>query len=413
LIDLLLGLQRPDKTSRTSSNPPSTDRKGKREGSRPGGAKPAHKGHARALAETADAHEDHRPAHCQHCGLPFVEDAMGEVVGEYGEIDLPEVKPIIRRHRRMPCRCATCGKATSAPMPQAAQSTPFGRRIHALALCLKSNQLFSYQRLQGVFGDLFGLDISQGALMNMFKRTAPIFAARRDDALVALRRAGVMACDETGMRIEGCNGYQWVFCAPDAVVHTAVFSRAAQVVRDTMAGHQPDVWISHRHSGQQGHGLHHQICLAHLDRKARFVEQHGIDLIGMRLKLWLDRAFGFARDIATLAAPTVKSRRRALLRDLDAILGTATDCELAHELLGQIRRARDQLLTFCDFPGKVDATNNVSERVLRPSVIQRKVTNGYRAKWAADAEADLRTTVDTARLSGASPFQTILSAASA
>jgi transposase len=413
LIDLLLGLQRPDKTSRTSSKPPSTDRKGKREGSRPGGAKPGHKGHARALAETADTHEDHRPAHCQHCGLPFVEDAMGEVIGEYDEIDLPAVKPIIRRHRRMSCTCLACGKATSAPVPQAAQGTPFGRRIHALALYLKSNQLFSYQRLQGVFGDLFGLDISQGALMNMFKRAAPIFAAKRDDALVALRRATVVACDETGMRIEGCNGYQWVFCAPDAVVHTAAFSRAAQVVRDAMAGHQPDVWISDRYTGQQGHGLHHQTCLAHLDRKARFVEEHGSDLIGMRLKLWLDRAFGLARDIATLAASTVKSRRRALVRDLDAILGTATHCELAHELLGQIRRARDQLLTFCDFPGKVAATNNVSERALRPSVIQRKVTNGYRAKWAADAEADLRTTVDTARLSGANPFQTILGAVSA
>jgi transposase len=28
--------------------------------------------------------------------------------------------------------------------------------------------------------------------------------------------------------------------------------------------------------------------------------------------------------------------------------------------------------------------------------------------WAAEAEADVRTTVDTARLRGASPFQTIL-----
>ena len=75
--------------------------------------------------------------------------------------------------------------------------------------------------------------------------------------------------------------------------------------------------------------------------------------------------------------------------------------------------ARDQLPTFCDFPGMVDATNNVSERALRPSVIQRKVTNGYRAKWAADAQANLRTTVDTARLAGANPFQTILAAVSA
>jgi transposase len=413
LIDLLLGLQRPGKTSRTSSKPPSTDWKGKREGSRPGGAKPGHKGHARALAATPDTREDHRPAHCQHCGLPFGGDAVGEVIGEYDEIDLPEVKPIVRRHRRLACRCAQCGKATSASVPQAAQGTPFGRRVHALALYLKTNQLFSYQRLQGVFCDLFGLDISQGALMNMFKRVAPVFAARRDDALAVLRRAQVVACDETGMRIEGCNGYQWVFCAPDAVVHTAVFSRAAQVVRDTMAGHQPDVWISDRYSGQQGHGLHHQTCLAHLDRKARFVEKHGSDLIGMRLKFWFDRAFGLARDIATIAAITVKGRRRKLIRDLDAILATASDCPLARELLGQIRRARDQLLTFCDFPGLVDATNNVSERALRPSVIQRKVTNGYRAKWAADAEADLRTTVDTARLTGINPYNTILGAVSA
>ena len=52
--------------------------------------------------------------------------------------------------------------------------------------------------------------------MNMFKRAAPILAARRDAALVASRRAHVVACDETGMRIEGCNGYQWV--RPDAGV---------------------------------------------------------------------------------------------------------------------------------------------------------------------------------------------------
>ena len=413
LIEMVLGMQHPDKTSRTSSKPPSTDRKAKREGSRPGGARSGHKGHARVLAEAPDADEDHRPERCRHCGLPFAEDASGTVIGEYDEIDLPEVKPIVRRHRRLACRCPRCGKTTRAPAPRAAQGTPFGPRIHALALYLKTNQLFSYERLQGAFSNLFGLHLSQGALMNMFKRTAPVFAAKRADALGILRRAEVVACDETGARIEGCNAYQWVFCSPEAVVHTADFSRAARVVHDTMAGHKPAVWISDRYTAQQGHGQRHQTCLAHLDRKARFVAEHGSDLIGMRLQFWFDRAFGLARDIAGLAITTVKQRRRALTRDLDAILASTTHCPLARELLGPIRRARDQILTFCDFAGKVDATNNVSERALRPSVIQRKVTNGYRAKWAADAEADLRTTVDTARLSGSNPFLTILGAVNA
>ncbi len=61
------------------------------------------------------------------------------------------------------------------------------------------------------------------------------------------------------------------------------------------------------------------------------------------------------------------------------------------------------------YPGEVDVTNNTSERKLRPCVIQRKVTNGYRAMWAAEAEADVRTTIDTARLNGANPFDVIVS----
>ena len=89
-------------------------------------------------------------------------------------------------------------------------------------------------------------------------------------------------------------------------------------------------------------------------------------------------------------------------------VGSTTQCDLARQLQAKIGRARDQLLIFCDYPGKVDVTNNTSERKLRPCVIQRKVTNGYRAMWAAGAEADVRTAVDTARLKGANPFAVIV-----
>ena len=74
-----------------------------------------------------------------------------------------------------------------------------------------------------------------------------------------------------------------------------------------------------------------------------------------------------------------------------------------------MRRARDQLLTFTLFPGQVEATNNACERDLRPAVIQRKNTNGYRAMWSATGEAAVRTVVATARLtSGANIFKTVL-----
>ena len=47
-------------------------------------------------------------------------------------------------------------------------------------------------------------------------------------------------------------------------------------------------------------------------------------------------------------------------------------------------------------------------------MVQRKVTNGYRAMWAAQGEAAIRTVVDTARLTpAATVFSTILDTVSA
>src|SRR5512132_4105087 len=62
LIELVLRLQPPQKTSRTSSKPPSTDRKERREQARPGGAKPGHEGHSRTLAQDPDRVIEPRPA---------------------------------------------------------------------------------------------------------------------------------------------------------------------------------------------------------------------------------------------------------------------------------------------------------------------------------------------------------------
>src|SRR4029453_6198158 len=68
LIELVLRLQRPEKTSRTSSKPPSTDRKQRREQAKPGGAKPGHEGHSRTLSQDPDEVVEHRPDRCSCCG---------------------------------------------------------------------------------------------------------------------------------------------------------------------------------------------------------------------------------------------------------------------------------------------------------------------------------------------------------
>jgi transposase len=406
LIDLVLQLQRPDKNSRTSSKPPSTDKKEKRENSRPGGAKPGHEPHNRRLADNPDEFRDHRPTHCEFCG-GAVADADLELIGEYDEIEIPPVKPHVIRHRRFACRCQHCGAEAKAPAPAVATATPFGPCIHTLAIYYKGFQALSYERRRLMFRDAFGLCVSEGALMNMFIRSHARFKVEAEKAKAVLRAARVVASDETGVRIEGTNSYHWVFHCKDAVVHQPDYSRAARVAEEMMGGRRPQVWISDRYSAQQSHGERHQTCLAHLARDTAFALEHGSDDLPLRFKLWFGKVFDLAGSIAELTASMLARKKRELEKQLASLLAAATGCDLARDLQAKIARAQSQLLTFCDFPGEVEATNKGSERKLRPCVIQRKVANGYRAMWAAQAEADVRTTIDTARLKGANPFDVI------
>ena len=267
-----------------------------------------------------------------------------------------------------------------------------------MATYLKTFQALSYGRLQAALSDLFGLTLSQGGLMNLLRRAQGRFADGQVSAVSSLRRAEVVASDETGVRIEGSNAYHWVFRSPEAVVHRAALTRGASVVREMMDGHRPAVWLSDRYTAQQGHGARHQTCLAHLARDVAYAVEASGDPVPWRLQLWLNAVFALSGQVTSLAASTLLAKRRTLERQLAGILAAASSCDLTRALQAKISRAREQLLTFLDHPGLVEVTNNACERALRPAVVQRKVTNGYRAMWAAQGEAAVRTVVDTARL---------------
>ena len=67
---------------------------------------------------------------------------------------------------------------------------------------------------------------------------------------------------------------------------------------------------------------------------------------------------------------------------------------------------RQHLFVFL-YRTDVEPTNNLAERALRPAVIHRKVTGGFRSQWGAEAYAALASVIDSAKLQGLSPFQAI------
>jgi hypothetical protein len=73
----------------------------------------------------------------------------------------------------------------------------------------------------------------------------------------------------------------------------------------------------------------------------------------------------------------------------------AIDCgdkAFSAPLRRRIARDRSSLFVFVT-DRDVPATNNVSERTLRPSVVFRKVTNGFRAEWGAETCPEVHVSV--------------------
>jgi len=98
---------------------------------------------------------------------------------------------------------------------------------------------------------------------------------------------------------------------------------------------------------------------------------------------------------------TLKQYQADLDRRLNRIMAAVPIGEPGRKLRKRIAANRAHLFVFIT-NRDVPYTNNVSERHLRPSVIFRKVTNGFRCDWGAETYAAFRSVVSTAKLNRAS-----------
>ena len=178
-----------------------------------------------------------------------------------------------------------------------------------------------------------------------------------------LRAAKVVASDETGVRIEGTNSYHWVFHCNDAVVHQPDYSRAARVVDDMMDGHEPKVWIRTAipRSKSMASCIRRVLLIWPATRHSRFsmaprfaLPVQALAWQGVRPR---PNHQGFRRLDDREENENWKSSSKSLWpRQPDAT--SPGNCKPKSG-------ARDQLLTFCDYPGQVDPTNTSSANSAR------------------------------------------------
>src|ERR1700723_547776 len=393
-LEAKLGL--PPKTPDNSSIPPSKGQKPSEASTPRGKAKP-HAGAHRPLHPNPTSKRDVFASACRGCGAD-VSGVAQSLCEAYDRVEIPDIKPDVTRVTLHGGVCPCCARRFKAEPPEGLErGSPFGPNLRAFVIYLRSVQGIPLARLSHVLRDLFGLDISEGALVNIMDASRESFAVQTNLIKARLLAGTALASDETGMRVGKANWWLWVFHHADSAVFVAAKHRSRAVVQVFLSDWRPDYWISDRYGGQMGWATReHQVCLAHLIRDVQYAFDAGDAVFAPGLKGLLKRACAIGRRRDALTDATLKIYEADLNRRLDRLLGLIPAHKAGHKLQAIIKKVRLHLFVFVT-NRDLTATNNGSERALRPCVIYRKITNGFRSQWGAALYADIRSVVETAR----------------
>jgi len=269
-------------------------------------------------------------------------------------------------------QCPRCGEPFKAKAPQGLEpGSPFGPNMRAQALYLRYVHGVSFERLAHLFSHLFGLEISEGALVNMIKASRDAFARQTEAIRQTLFAHGAMASDETTARVGKKNWWLWVFHHDDSAVFRLKPSRGKDVVEEFLDGYRPGYWVSDRYGSQIGWAAKdQQFCLSHLIRDAQYAIDAGDAIFAPGLKGLLKYACVLGRRRDRLMDSTLKAYERKLEARLDKLMALKPEAAEGRKLQTAIKGCRCHLFVFMT-NRQLSPTNNGSEQALRPAVIFR------------------------------------------
>jgi transposase len=383
------------KNSSTSSKPPSSDivkpppppvKGGKRGKKRRRGGQPGHMRHTRPLfpPEQVD--------HTKIYDLPELGPDW-KPLDEFRvlqQVELVEKLFTVTEHRARCYRHRVTGEVIAAALPgEVAKAGLVGPRLSALIGYQKGACHMSFTSIQRFLDDVLDLPISRGYLVKVVQKISASLVTGYEELRVALPGQPVINIDETGHPENGKHLNTWGFHVPGKFGFTFFHidpSRSAEVLKqflgETFAG-----VVGCDYAGAYRKFLDEtdavmQFCWAHLIRDVKFLTTLP-DAVTCRFG---ERLLG---EIKTLFRvwhrrdTTPKERwQREATRAQQAILKVVRHTPARSEAQNIAQRFRDHgryYFTFLERPG-VEPTNNGAERIFRPLVIDRKITQGTRGE---------------------------------
>lgn len=376
------------RSSRNSSKPPSSDgpaeppRAKKRSKGRKRGGQVGHKAHKRELepSQKAETIVVCLPDRCGRCDTPLGGRDLEPL--RHQVFDLPKVVAGFVEYQ-LHARVCNCGCVTRAQLPPGVPRGAFGPGVVAAAALLMGVYRLSKRMVPELMRDLFGLNMSVGAVVGCQKLASEAIAAPVEEARTHAIEQPIKHADETGWHEGASRARAWLWALVTPLV--AVFMIHARRNTDAataLLGRAAGVLVTDRH-GAYGWwpDKRRQFCWSHLKRDVVAILERGgeSEEIGKSLLEEIDRMFYWwhrVRD-GTLKRQSFEVYMRSLQIRFEAMLEVGKACShpKTSKTCSKLHSHRASLWTFVRVKG-VEPTNNVAEQTVRHAVLLRKVSYG-------------------------------------
>lgn len=405
-------LRRPAKTPENSSVPPSQGQKANQPPADPSaparGPKNGHRGATRAASAEPTMRVELRVPCCGCCGADLA--AVEQTPTERRQVvELPPVKPVVIEAVAHQALCPQCGETTVAPFPPAFPAPQsFGPRVQATVSYLHEVHHVAYGRLRTLLGELWGLSIAAGSLINLVRRTGEALAVPAAAIRELIRSSPVIGSDETPMRVNGRTWWLWTFQTPAVSYYRIRRDRSAEAIKEVLGETQVEAWVSDLFSAQLcAPAQRFHMCLAHQLRDLQWAIDCGDTPFAPALQELLQAALSLAAARPTIDATIFAHLHQVIEAACDALLAVDTPNAEGDKLQRRYRRHRDKLFLFLE-RADVPPTNNGSERAVRTAAVHRKVMGGFRSEWAPSSYSALLSVVETAKKQRQSILEVLL-----
>jgi transposase len=242
-VDMLQG--RLDKTSNTSSKPPSSDspfqKPTRRTASGTRGARKGHPGAGVTLRAPTDVHHvSPAPCACGHGAL-----ATPTPYQTHQVLELPPIAMDIRHFLLHQARCVGCGALRKADVPSD-HTTGYGPRLTALIGELGGMHRTSRRLVHDFCHPVLHLPLSLGAIHKVIDRAAQALVPHYEAIATLARHAPVGDIDETPWYCQHTLQWLWTM-ATDTVslylIHPHRFQRSIFDLDRGLAGHLGQRWV--------------------------------------------------------------------------------------------------------------------------------------------------------------------------